>query len=338
MSSGGLITDYLSVGTGAPSTPPDVVAGEWAFYQDDATDDIYAWGLDGAAWVLVTSGGGGGVVYNAINNGRLTLTTGVPVTPGDVTGATTVYFTPYLGNHISLYDGANWLDYSFTEISISLAGKTADTNYDVFIFDSSGLTLELVAWTNDTTRATAITLQNGIYCKNGTLTKRYLGTLRINGSGGQCEDTLSQRYLWNYQNRVNRAMKKVDTTDSWTYASASYRAANNSSANRLAFVCGLAENSVDARVLAHVIESNTQVGVVGIGLDSTTANSALVYGGASGPAGGIRLQIGAAYKGVPGIGFHYLQWLEYAVAGTVTFEGDNGVTYEQSGIIGEVWA
>lgn len=41
-------------------------------------------------------------------NGRLTLTTGVPVTIADVTGASavTIRFTPYKGNRLPLYDGS----------------------------------------------------------------------------------------------------------------------------------------------------------------------------------------------------------------------------------------
>ncbi len=40
--------------------------------------------------------------------GRLTLTSGSPVVSGDQTAKTTVYFTPYKGNRISLYNGSGW--------------------------------------------------------------------------------------------------------------------------------------------------------------------------------------------------------------------------------------
>ena len=42
-------------------------------------------------------------------NGRLTLTSGTPVTTNDVTAATTIYYTPYKGNAIQLYNGTNWI-------------------------------------------------------------------------------------------------------------------------------------------------------------------------------------------------------------------------------------
>jgi len=56
----GLITDYLSYGSGAPSGAPDVVAGEFGLYQDTATGDLYVWNLDTTTWDAVGGGGGGG--------------------------------------------------------------------------------------------------------------------------------------------------------------------------------------------------------------------------------------------------------------------------------------
>ncbi len=52
--------------------------------------------------------------------GRLTLTTGVPVTTADVTAATTLYFTPYNGRKVGLFDGTRWQDYNFAEMHIHL--------------------------------------------------------------------------------------------------------------------------------------------------------------------------------------------------------------------------
>src|ERR1051325_5536196 len=81
---------------------------------------------------------------------RLTLTTAVPVTTSDVTGAGTIYLTPYKGNQIWLYDGsAQWNLFNLTEISLALT-LTSGKPYDIFCFDSSGTpTLESLVWTND---------------------------------------------------------------------------------------------------------------------------------------------------------------------------------------------
>lgn len=60
MASGGLITDYLSFGAGAPTTAPSVApsSGEYAFYQNTTTGALYIWGLNGTpAWVALGGGG-----------------------------------------------------------------------------------------------------------------------------------------------------------------------------------------------------------------------------------------------------------------------------------------
>lgn len=60
------------------------------------------------------------VPVDLVVNGRLTLTSGTPVTTTDVTGAQTVYFTPYKGNRITLYDGTRAQPVTFSEQSIKM--------------------------------------------------------------------------------------------------------------------------------------------------------------------------------------------------------------------------
>ena len=73
----------------------------------------------------------------AICAGRLTLTSGTPVTTSDVTAATTVYWTPYNGSKVSLYDGTRWKLYAFTERSLSIPSSVYRI-YDIFLYDNSG--------------------------------------------------------------------------------------------------------------------------------------------------------------------------------------------------------
>jgi hypothetical protein len=141
---------------------------------------------------------------------RLTLTTAVPVTTSDVTGATTIYCTPFNGNSIALYDGTNWNLRQSAEFSIALGTLTSGKPYDVFCYDNSGTpTLELLAWTNDTTRATALTRQDGILCKSGALTRRYLGSFYTT-STTTTEDSFVKRYLFNYYNRVEKPLRGLN--------------------------------------------------------------------------------------------------------------------------------
>ena len=105
---------------------------------------------------------------------RLTLTSATPVTPADVTGATTIYCTPYKGNQIALYDGSSsWNTRTSAEFSLALGTLTSGKPYDVFCYDNAGTpTLEFLAWTNDTTRATALVYQDGVLVKSGATTRR----------------------------------------------------------------------------------------------------------------------------------------------------------------------
>jgi len=249
---------------------------------------------------------------------RLTLTSATPVTPADVTGATTIYCTPYKGNQIALYDGSSsWNTRTSAEFSLALGTLTSGKPYDVFCYDNAGTpTLEFLAWTNDTTRATALVYQDGVLVKSGATTRRYLGTFYTT-STTQTEDSQANRYLWNYYNRVQRSMKRYESTASWTYTTATFRQANGSASNQLNYVVGVAEDEISARVLATATGSTSAYCSVGIGVDSTTVNSGTAcWAGLNGQGANPV----ADYSGVPGVGRHYLAWLEYSAAvGTTTW-------------------
>ena len=64
--------------------------------------------------------------------GRLTLSTGVPVTMADVASSATVYFTPHIGSRIALYvENYGWRNYQFAEINMDISGVGARTNLDI---------------------------------------------------------------------------------------------------------------------------------------------------------------------------------------------------------------
>lgn len=274
-----------------------------------------------------------------ICDARLTLTSGTPVTTADVTGATNIYVAPYKGNRIALYDGsANWNVRSFTEITIALGTLTSGLPYDIFVYDNAGTVTARspVAWTNGTTRATALTTQNGVLVKTGATTDRYLGTFYTTATT-TTEDSLAKRYLWNYYNRVLRPMRVIETTNSWTYTTAAFRAMNNSTANSLQTVIGWSEDAFNAKVIATCAPSTgNPYRVVGIGVGSTTVNSAQLLAGVI--TGGKEHAI-AQYNAIPAVGYQYYQALEYSEAtGTVTWYGDDGGSIISSGIMGEVFA
>ncbi len=269
--------------------------------------------------------------------GRLTLTSGTAITTTDVTAATNVYVTPFRGNRISLYNTSSlqWAEYSFSEITLSLSGKTADTNYDVFVYVSGGVvTAELVAWTNATTRATALTTQDGVLVKNGATDRMYVGTIRTTVTTGQCEDSKTKRYVWNYFNRVRKNFYFIEATNSWTYATNTWRSLNNTTANRVEFVIGVAEELVNMSLRISASASGSVNGVVGWGLDSTSSPSGLFPSMTTTTLS----VLSAEYKEVVAVGYHYLQALENAQGATITFYGDAGTAYIQSGAYGDIAA
>jgi hypothetical protein len=213
--------------------------------------------------------------------GRLTLTSGTAVTTADVTGAASVFFTPYKGNRIALYDGTAWAIRVFSEVTLALGTLTNDLPYDVFIYDNAGtITLESLAWSSKTARATALTTQDGVLVKTGATTRRYLGTFHTTATT-TTEDSFAKRLLWNYYNRVKRPMLVNEATDTWTYSTATYRQANGSTANQLAFVVGVNEVQAEAAVLTYASNSTGNVTVrIAVGLDSTSAFAGRVPSGA----------------------------------------------------------
>jgi len=277
----------------------------------------------------------GGFLDPSICNGRLTLTTGVPVTTSDVTAAGTIYFALYNGNRISLYDGTRWKLYTFTERSLSLT-LTSGKNYDVFLYDNAGtLTLELsAAWTTDTARANALTTQDGVNVKSGATTRRYLGTIRASGTN-TVEDSAGKRFVWNFNNQVRRSLLKQQPTSpaTYTYGTNSWRSSNADSTLRVEIVIGIAGPLLDLRSQQTVITPSPTYGYTGLGEDTTTASSSTLSYRAGGGVGGDKGVLAHLIK-YPAIGYHYYQQIEVAEAGTVTFVATSSDLRFASGLNG----
>jgi hypothetical protein len=262
--------------------------------------------------------------------GRLTLISGSP--SGDaLVGCTEVYYTPASSGGIALYaPGFGWKITSFAEVTLPLAGLTAG-NYDVFISNVNGEgfqpTLSAVKWSSDSARATAIVRQNGVWVRSGALEQRYLGTIRLYAVGLTI-DSPEQRFVWNAYNQVARRFAKRGDASSWTYAASStWRNANASAANRVELVCGLDDTYVEmcVSVAASVTGGGAQAGILRDAVDAnpTTIDPVHVITGymQNMTASVVRSQLVGVNQGMPEIGYHYYQWVEWAVTATVTFFG-----------------
>ena len=304
------------------------------------------------------SGSSGGTVITTTTvppseaQGRLTLTSATPVLTATVSAATTIYYALYTGNLIPIYSGTAWVMTTFTELSNATAQSStgnagpaaiaANSNYDLFAWSNGG-TLTLTRgppFTSDTVRGTGagtteISRVLGIWSNTVAITNgpgaglgTYVGTVRSNGTatidfifgGSAAGGTAAVLGVWNAYNRVDAALNIADSNTSWTYAGAGvWRSANASAAMRTSMVRGLNEDGVTGiyNQLGSIAGGTM---AVGIGLDSTTAPT-----GATGyTATTSALAVIANYAGLPGLGFHFLQAIEYSITGTASFNGSSG--------------
>lgn len=203
----------------------------------------------------------------AIAQGVLTPVSGDPT--GNSSSASTLYYTPYTGNRIALWDGTNYSPVSFSETSLSLSGLTTGTLYDVFGYISGGaLTLETLAWSSATARATS--LAGFPQYKTGDQTRRYLGTIRATGTTTTASDR-QKRFIWNNNNRVLKEMFSNETGTSHAYTTASWREWNNSTAYRLEYIQGLVEESVTVQLVGKF--SGSAESRLGLGFNTVATSS-----------------------------------------------------------------
>jgi hypothetical protein len=299
----------------------------------------YTW--DGEKWKQTAT------AAPALPGGRLTLSSGSPVMTAAVAAGTTVYWTPYLGSRVPLYNGTAWVVQSAAEISVLTTNTTknpaaigASKVNDWFLWDDAG-TLRLSHgpdWTNDTTRSagTALVMVDGTWLNNAAITNAcaasrgtYVGTTRSDASSkliwnlndSAAGGAPNNLYVWNMYNRVNVSAINTDTTANWTYTVNTTRPLNNSANNRSNFVSGLAEESILAHLRINMSPGAVGGASIGLGLDSSiTMDSSSAIKGNSGDTFGNSVTM--LY--LPQLGVHFIQALERGdTATTVTFGGSS---------------
>lgn len=265
----------------------------------------------------------------AVPGGRITLATGTPVMSSDVTSSATVYYTPYINNSISHYDGSSFSATTFAEMSLAPT-IAASTNYDVFSYLVASVpTLKLAAWTNDSTRATGLTRTSGVWLNTdaissgpGALRGTYLGTIRSNGSslfswilGGAAEGgTAAFLGVWNLYNRVKVAAVVQDSAEFWASNTSVWGKLDDSTGNRVTLVQGLSEDVVKAQLTCG-LNSNTGNDIyIGIGVARLTDLDAVINVPdgviARGSSETDTTSHTAYYAGYPGIGTSIVQAIQ----------------------------
>lgn len=268
---------------------------------------------------------------SSIANGRLTLESNNPVSVTDQTSKTIVYYTPYNGSSIALYNTSTgfWEIVNFTQTSLSLGTLVSGKNYDVFGYLSNGsLALEFgTAWASDTARFTGLSLQNGIYCKTGDLSRRYLGTIRTT-STTTTEDSLSKRFVWNVNNKVQREVYKETAAGPWTYSTASWRAVNSTNYN-VEIVNGLVGQIINLN--AGILFAAPQAGTVlfyYLAIAKNTSVTPLIGTRVQSVNDSVQTQLSVQLIENPAIGYHYYYPIELTSSTTAaTLYGSNAGTY-----------
>jgi hypothetical protein len=263
---------------------------------------------DGANWHIKNDANRSVYGGSLHPQGYLTLTSATPIITGDVASATAVYYTPFVGNLVPVYDGTRWAMKEFDELTLTLASQHAlNTIYDVFVWLESGvLTIGTgPAWSVSTAGAgargtgagtTQLTRTKGMRLNTVAMTTRngastytvaasratYLGSIFIDGTAGQvtCHTSYGQSRKWGVWNAYNQApivLKAGDSTASWSYAS-TIRASDGTASNSLTIFSGLQEASFDLRFMQHRLlntngTSTTVTSIIGIGVDATATMS-----------------------------------------------------------------
>ena len=287
--------------------------------------------------------------------GRLTLANGVPVMATDQTAATTIYYTPYNGNLVPIYNGSAFLATPFSQLSnittnsstgnAGPAAVTTNSNYDLFVWSNGG-TVTLTrgpAWSSDTDRGTGagtseLQRVNGIWTNAVTITNgpgadlgTYVGSVHSDGSSQinwvmGSAGTSAVLAVWNAYNRVDVLGFVGDSNPSWSYSSGSWRAARGSNTVRVSFIQGLSEDGFRAE---YVASANTGgQGYVGLGHNSTsTPAGQKSWTGTSTPN-----MLPSSHQVIQ-YGWGFLQALEQANGtDSVTFYGNNGGASLQTGL------
>lgn len=315
----------------------------------------------------------GGYLTNSASTQDVILT-------ADSIGGSGVAYSPYMHNIIPIYNGTNMAPVPFTQLilSNSVSAQGANQLYDVFAFlNPSGGAVTIgygPAWTTATAGscsrgAGAGTTQisrnaaaglagpwvntNAMNLNNGATTYSisafrgtYLGTVWIDATAGQCTCHRSwgqsRKFgVWNAYNRVPLYLKAGDSTSSWAYNTATWRASDGSSANSLTVLCGLAEETIKLELAQRIQQTQganqaATPALTGIGWNSTTSPSGVNGALGCGTGGGVSVnplsvELAQFYQ-VPSLGINTVTAIEQGNANGSTFFGT-----EASMVLSAMW-
>jgi hypothetical protein len=294
--------------------------------------------------------------------GRLTLQSQTPVMSSDAVSQSLVYYTPYNGNLVPVWNGTLYINQPFSELSLTLTSNhLAATAYDVFAF-MDGSTLRIgtgPSWANSGAgtssrgsgpATTALARLNGILVNAASITVRngastysvdatkgtYLGSLLIDSSGA---GTVTANFsygqarkfgVWNYYNRVPISLLAGNPGD-WPYNTPSFSPANATLNNSVQTFQGVAEDTI---IITYSQAAAAAAGMlltqIGIGWNNTTSPSGFLgrFVQPSG-SGGVNNNMYAQFTAQPSLGLNAAYMLIYGNA-TVMWSGNQNFCLMQA--------
>jgi hypothetical protein len=287
--------------------------------------------------------------------GRLTLASATPVMTATDSANTTVYYTPYVGQHVPLFDGSSWtmtdtggeLSQATTDTTKSPAAVGASLIYDIFVWNDGG-TIRATrgpAWTSDTARSAGTALvraTNGLYLNNASITNgpaasrgTYVGTIRSNASsqidwiyGGSASGGTAGFFgVWNAYNRIDVGATVIDSGAEYSYVNTA-RQSRGSAGNQIQMVTGLSEDSLRSVYSQGVSDYSTGSAFlgasIGIGINSTTTASSYAANSVNGVTDNtFSAFLATSLSIVIPIGFNKIAALEWGSTGSTFCEGGN---------------
>lgn len=261
------------------------------------------------ATVASSAGGSSSLVQPQGYLNLVGAASGNVVQTGDVTGTLTIFYSPYNGNTIPIWNGSVFRTVVFSELTATLtaAASSANAIQDECVFSNNGVPTLVTgpAWTTPTAGAgnrgtgagtAQITRLQGIWVNAVTITGynglssysipanqcTIVGSISIDNNAGQVSAFRSygqnrKNGFWNFYNRQPIYMIAGDNTGSWSYTTNAWREADNAASNGLQVFTGLAEEAFTlgrAGFVGGTMTTNTKTaGAVGIGYNSLTSPS-----------------------------------------------------------------
>jgi hypothetical protein len=264
------------------------------------------------------------------NSARAYLVSGSPYADGSNSGNATLYVGPITQGKYQTYDnGSGALTTSaLTEVSISLASLVAGDSYDFYLYNNAGTwTIEIDQWSGVSTPLATGTDAAGRLTKTGSTNKLLIASGTCLTSGKLFMYT-GERDFINQFNKISVPLFCQDTTATWTYGTATVRAANANTTNGQGrFSVFAPREGLNLSISDYcTLSSGSNVCSIGIGINSTSAMTSTAASGVTGP-----VNANCAYSGTITVGSNYFQRLEYASGATTFFytenqNGCNGMT------------